>query len=198
MTTLSSPGRIGLTQIHGALGVGIRIGQWLNGSGFEDFEHAFLDLGDGTLIQAEPGGAQIVPLSRYGPGTVHWCDGIYNKVPADVRLRIAAEGAKLKGVPYSFLDYDAIAAHRFGLDTAWLQHYIADSGHLICSQLVDLAYKRGGFQIFSDERWDGFVAPGDIYLVDIHERAVARYAMGLTNNAPGTTMRETHRGTHIG
>lgn len=163
----SSPGRIGLTQIHGGLGAGIRFGQWLNRSGFENYEHAFLDLGDGTLIQAEPGGAQIRPLSIYAPGNVYWCDNIYEKVPSDVRVRIAEEAKGFKGVKYSFLDYAAISAHRFGLDTDWLERYISSTGHMICSQLVDVSYIRGGYRIFPLTRWDGFVTPGDLYLEDL-------------------------------
>jgi len=165
--TLSSPGRIGLTQIHGQVGFGIRVGQWLNKSGFEDYEHAFLDLGDGNLIQAEPGGAQIRPLSIYKPENIYWCDKIYARVPAAVRPRIAEEAKGFEGVKYSFLDYDAIALHRLGLDTAWLERYIDSTGHMICSQLVNVSYIRGGHRIFPMTRWDGFVAPGDLYLEDL-------------------------------
>ena len=164
--TSSSPGCIGLTQIHGITGAGIRIGQFFNGSGFANYEHAFLDLGDGTLIQAEPGGAQIRPLSIYKPENVYWCDNIYAKVPSDVRLRIAEEARGFKGVPYSGLDYAAIAAHRLGLDTDWLERYISSTGHMICSQLVDVSYIRGGYRIFPLTRWDGFVTPGDLYQED--------------------------------
>jgi hypothetical protein len=164
---MSNPGRIGLTQIHGKLGLGIRFGQWCNGSGFENFEHAFMDLGDGTIIEAEPGGARIRPLSEYAPETIHWCDAIYGEIPSGLRASIALEARKLEHVPYSFLDYDALALHRLGLDTAWLQRYIENNGHLICSQLVDLAYARGGAHIFADGRWPGFVAPGDLYLEDM-------------------------------
>jgi hypothetical protein len=171
---MSSPGRIGLTQIHGGLGIGIRFGQWLNGSGFQNFEHAFLDLGDGTLIQAEPGGAQIRPLSIYKPENVYWCDKIYARVPSDVRLRIAEEAKGFKGVKYSFLDYDALVLHRLGLDTDWLQRYISSTDHMICSQLVDRAYTLGGYRIFPLTRWDGFVTPGDLYREDSRLKAELR------------------------
>lgn len=165
MNQKTSPGRIGLTQIHGRVGMGIRFGQWLNGSGFEDFEHAFVDLGDGTLIEAEPGGARIRPIAEYDAAHVYWCDGIYKQVAPDTRLNIAAEARKLEGVKYSFLDYDALVLHRLGLDTRFLQRYIGATDHLICSQLADLAYSRAGQHLF-DGRWPGFVTPGDIYLLD--------------------------------
>lgn len=180
MTITSSPARIGLVKIHGAVGFGIKLGQWFNGDGFIDWSHAFMDLGDGTVIEAEPGGARIVPLSEYDHAKVYWCDGIYSQVSPLLRGRIADEARKLKGTPYSFLDYDAIAAHRLGLDTRFLQRYIEDTGHLICSQLVDLAYERGGFKIFTDGRWDGFVTPGDIYLRDRQEVAKPNTTMIYT------------------
>jgi hypothetical protein len=167
MMITSNPGRIGLVKIHGAAGLGIRFGQYLNGSGFEDFEHAFMDLGDGTLIEAEPGGARIRSLSEYDGVTVHWCDNIYSALRPGQGQVIAGIARKFENVPYSFLDYDALAAHRFGLKTDFLREYIASSGHMICSQLVDRAYNEGGYHIFTDpSRWDGFVTPGDLYLAD--------------------------------
>ncbi|MFD0528969.1 hypothetical protein ACFQ1I_21765 [Kitasatospora arboriphila] len=39
----------------------IRIGQWLNASGFADYEHAFVFVGDGQLVEAQPGGAELRP-----------------------------------------------------------------------------------------------------------------------------------------
>jgi hypothetical protein len=167
MATKTSPGRIGLTQIHGKVGLGIRVGQYLNGSGFEDFEHAFVDLGDGTIIEAEPGGARIRSIDEYVPSEVHWCDGIYAGVSPDVRLAIAEAARGFEGTRYSFLDYDALVLHRLGLDATWLERYISDNGHMICSQLADSAYVKAGYRIFPLTRWEGFVTPGDLYKADI-------------------------------
>jgi hypothetical protein len=164
---MSKPGRIGLTQIHGQTGFGIRVGQWLNGSGFEDYEHAFMDLGDGTLIEAEPGGARISPLAKYqgSHSDVYWCDSIYATLTATQKQDVAYWGARFAGTPYSFLDYDALAMHRLHIWVPGLKDYIADSGHLICSQLCDLSYSRAGAHLF-ENRWPGYVAPGDLYLLD--------------------------------
>ncbi len=163
----SKPGRIGLTQIHGDLGKGIRFGQWLNGSGFEDYEHALMDLGDGTLIQAEPGkeGAQIRPLDMYTPEEVYWCDNIYQTVDATTALGIANYARQMQGIPYSFLDYDALFCHRLHIPVPGLRSYIASTHHMICSQLVDRAYNLGGVELFQN-RWDGYVTPGDLYKLD--------------------------------
>lgn len=163
---VSSPGRIGLVSIHGETGKLIEFGQWLNGDGFTAHEHSFIDLGDGSLIEAEPGGARIRPLSKYDGVDVYWCDNLYRQVSLDKLNLVAQEAWRLQGTPYSFADYAALVAHRLGVPSRHLKDYIADSGHLICSQLCDLAYQRAGFQLFSDGRWPGYVTPGDLYQLD--------------------------------
>ena len=45
MTTVL-PGTIGLTQISGDVGRLIRVGQWMCGDGFTDYQHAFITTDD--------------------------------------------------------------------------------------------------------------------------------------------------------
>ena len=71
----------------------------------------------------------------------------------------------MRGTRYSFLDYDALAMHRLGIYVPGLRGYIADSRHMICSQLCDRAYDLGGVHLF-DNRWEGYVTPGDLYVLD--------------------------------
>lgn len=155
-------GDFGLTQIHGNVGKLVRVGQWLNGSGSEDFEHAFVYLGDGKLIEAEPRGARLRFLSEYDHDTVLWSTG---KIGLDGAQRdtIVSAAIGYLGTPYSALDYFALVAHRLHLWTPGLKHFIASSGHLICSQLVDQCYRDAGVQLFPDGRWPGYVTPGDLY-----------------------------------
>lgn len=162
---MSYPGRIGLTQIHGGTGKLIRVGQFLNKSGFEDFEHAFMDLGDGTLIEAEPHGARIRPLTQYDNSEVYWCDNIYGSLTNQKKAAIAVAGQILAGTPYSFLDYGALFCHRLHIPVPGLKGYIADTHHMICSQLADYAYSLCGVHLF-ENRWPGYVTPGDLYLLD--------------------------------
>ncbi len=164
---ISKPGRIGLTHIHGQVGKLVEFGQWLNGDGFTAWEHAFLDLGDGTLIQAEPGkeGAQIRSLDIYPDDEVYWCDNIYLTLTPEQGLRIAAYGRQMQGIGYSFLDYYALAAHRLHLPVPGLKRYISSSRHMICSQLCDYAYDLCGVKLFGN-RWAGYVTPGDLYVLD--------------------------------
>jgi uncharacterized protein YycO len=151
------PGDIGLTSITGPVGRLIKIGQWLNGDGFGAYQHAFVVLPGGLLIEAMPGGAIIAPLSKYDDRDVLYVS------PAGLtdaqRKAICDCALKYRGVPYSFLDYFALAAHRFRIPVLGLRSYIRSTGHQICSQMADQAYLDAGQQLFDDGRWEGYVTP---------------------------------------
>lgn len=155
------PGYIGLTDIGGASGRAIQFGQWLNGDGFGAYQHAYLVLDNGDLIEAEPGGARIRPLSTYDGAHVLYVAP--RGLTAAQGAAIAAAGRRYEGVPYSFADYAALAAHRLHVPAPGLRAYVASSGHLICSALCDRAYQDAGVQLFADGRWDGYVTPMAIY-----------------------------------
>jgi len=159
------PGDLGLTAISGGVGRGIRFGQWLNGNGWSDYQHAFVFVGDGRIVEAEPGGAIESYLSRYAEETVRWL-----RCPVDKGPAVAACARTLLGTPYSFLDYGAIALHRLHIPAPHLKAYIESSHHLICSQLCDEAAMRGGWHLFDDDRWPGFVAPGSLYRIYLGQR----------------------------
>lgn len=154
------PGDFGLTQISGNVGRMIRVGQWLNGDGFANFEHAFLYIGNGQIVEAEPGGARLGNVNEYSD--IFWSSGKIPLTDAQRTLIVHAACHQL-GVPYSFADYFALAAHRLHIPAPNLRHFIADSGHQICSQQVDYCYQVAGVQLFKDGRWCGDVVPLDLY-----------------------------------
>ncbi|MGW1194744.1 hypothetical protein ACWD4B_02620 [Streptomyces sp. NPDC002536] len=161
MHTTPMPADIGLTQIAGPTGRLIRVGQWLNGNGFADYEHAFLVLPGGKLLEAEPGGARIRPLEEYTHSRVLY---VYPPgLTGQQRVAVCAAAGRYVGVPYSFLDYGAIAAHRFRLPLPGLRRYVASTRHQICSQLVDQCYQDAGVHLFADGRWPGYVTPMALY-----------------------------------
>lgn len=168
MTTDRMPGTIGLVPMGGNGGRLIRAGQWLNGDGFEDFEHAFVYLDAGDIIEAEPGGAMIRPLHY---GGVHWCEGIARLLPPVTSKAMADVAVQLEGVPYSWADYAALLAHRLRIPAPHLRGYIASTGHMICSQLADELYLRLGAHVFDDGRWPGYVTPGALYQRDLELRS---------------------------
>lgn len=129
------PGDFGLVSISGAVGKLIRFGQWLNGDGFSDYEHAFIYLGDGKILEAEPGGARIADLEEYAGRAIMWSTGVIT-IPDWKRTDIVSDAIKFQGCPYSFLDYLAIALYRIGLKHPGVAKRVKDSKHYICSQLV--------------------------------------------------------------
>lgn len=165
MATSPPAGLIGLTSIHGDVGKLIELGQFLDGSGFGQWEHAFISVGGGLIVEAEPGGARVGHVSEYS--VIHWCHGLYSLGIAKQTANAALAAKTYVGVPYSAADYFALTAHRLHIPAPGLQGYIASSGHLICSQLVDLAYAEAGIHVFQDNRWPGYVTPGDLFERDM-------------------------------
>ncbi|MEE1838131.1 hypothetical protein [Streptomyces sp. SP17KL33] len=155
------PGDIGLTSITGAVGRLVQVGQWLLGDGFGAYQHAFIVLPGNRLIEAQPGGAEIASLDAYADRDVLYVSPS-GLTPAQ-RKAICDSALRYVDVPYSFLDYVALAAHRFRVPVPHLRRYIEATGHMICSQLCDRAYLDAGIRLFGDGRWSGVVTPMDLY-----------------------------------
>lgn len=162
--TKISVGDIGLVQIRGQVGQWIRLGQWLNGDGYADYEHAFVYVGEGDVIEAEPSGARFNSIKHYEDAM------LVLKCPPDLGISVAAAALGYKGVPYSFLDYGALATHRLHINVPGLKRYIQNTGHMICSQLADAAANFGGWHIFDDNRWPGYVTPGALTRVALSQK----------------------------
>lgn len=153
------PGDFGLTQIGGEVGRLIRVGEWLNGEGFANYEHAFVYIGGGYVVEAEPGGARMRPATEYA--NIAWSSG-HVQLTVCQRMDIVAAAKGYLGIPYSFLDYWALAVHRLGIPAPFLKKYVASSKHQICSQLVDNCYLAAGVHLFKDNRWPGYVTPASL------------------------------------
>lgn len=167
MTTIDRtlrPGDFFIVHMDGFPGKMIRLGQWLNGDGFADFEHAGIYLGDGLVLEAEPGGARIANLSEYDGRAIRWSSGLI-ELTDQQRADIVRIARSLEGTPYDWPDYFALAAHRFHLPIPGLRAYIRSDKSLICSALVDRVYNLAGVQLFADRRWFGYVTPGSLDLL---------------------------------
>jgi cell wall-associated NlpC family hydrolase len=158
------PGDFGVTRIAGLPGRAIRFGQWLNGSGFEDYEHSFIVMPspDGSwppagVLGAQPGGARY-EVNPYAAAVTR-----YSAIPLTTQQRaaIVSVACKLEGTPYSWLDYASIGLHRLHIRPKALEDFIASEHHMICSQLVVWVYKQAGIDLFPG-RWPGDVTPGDL------------------------------------
>lgn len=156
----AKPGDFVLAQMSGNVASLIRAGQFLNGNGFGDYEHAFIYAGDGKIVEAEPSGAKLAGY-HYGPNVL-WSSR-YISLTDTQRALIVRAAIGYTGVPYSYADYFALAAHRLHIPAPHLRSYVASSKHMICSQLVDQAYQDADVHLFSDNRWPGYVTPGDLW-----------------------------------
>lgn len=163
-------GDIGLTTIGGVLGFFVSLGQHLAGDSCR-FTHAYIVLDDETVIAAQPGGARIDKLSDYDNKSVY----LQRDLTDDQRKLIVQHARSLEGLSYSFVDYLAIALARFGIKPQWLQKYIANTGHMICSQLCDEVYRRAGIHLFNDGRLAQEVTPGDLFYILAGEQDWIKY-----------------------
>ncbi|MFD4858402.1 C40 family peptidase [Streptomyces atratus] len=156
------PGDFGLTQIDGAVGWMVKVGQWLNGDGFHDWQHAFIYVGDGQIIESAPGGARGALLSQYMvEDTVVWSSGAFD-LTEDQREDIVFSATRYLGTPYSAATYFSLATARLGIRPRWLKNLVSDTNAMICSQYVDQCYHDAGVRLFTDGRIPGDVTPGDL------------------------------------
>jgi hypothetical protein len=147
-------GDIGCVTIRGDVGQLIRIGEFMLGCGYRNVEHAFTYVGDGQIVEAEPGGARLADLGEYDPRTVVWV-----RCPDGHRQAVAQAARALIGTPYSAADYFALAAHRFHIPG--MRRIALSTGSMICSQLATVAARRGGWPLLMPKP-AGYVVPDDL------------------------------------
>jgi len=167
------PGDLICVPTPGPVGKLIEIGQWAAGQSFKPYEHAMVYIGNppslrprmhGWTASAYTNGVGLRPLS-HAPEQLQgslWTSGILPL--SDVqRAEVVAWCLAHPAVGYSAADYFALAAARLKLNHILppLRDYIADSGHMICSQYSTLARLAAGDNLF-DRAWDGLVMPMDI------------------------------------
>lgn len=167
---LRQPGDFAAVQTAGDTGALIRLGEALNGDGFGDYEHALIYTGGGEIVEAEPGGARR-RARGVQPGDL-WSTGLWN-LSGDTREMICEAAVAYIGTPYGWLDYAALAARRLHIPAPGLRAYIASTGHMICSQLVDQCWADAGVHLFSDGRWPGYVTPGALANLILARKAQA-------------------------
>ncbi len=157
------PGDFVIVPMHGMAGKLIKFGEWLDGDGFKNYEHAEILVNPTQTMGAYPGGAGLrsLPATTWQNGWL-WSTGVIH--PSLAQRKIIIDTAmSLRGTPYSPADYFALVAHRLHLPGgSLLKDYVGSSKHLICSQLVDYCYMKAGVHLFNDGRWPGYVTPEDL------------------------------------
>lgn len=151
------PGDIGLTKIKGFVGILVRIMQILNGD-FAKPTHVYVVLDDGTVFEAQPGGAVITPLIEYDK---RWKEYVDWPLTEDQRHRIVSRARTYVGTGYNWTTYFYLAAYRLHFRPKWLKCRVQNDKRLICSQAADKIYADEGVHLFNDGRMPYDLTPGD-------------------------------------
>jgi hypothetical protein len=174
LNSIPVPGSFGLAVISGKTGYWVRKGQNIVEGRKTHYTHAFLVLDNNEVIEAEPGGAILTPLSKYmDGGDVLFCDKPvknavgnqlypYDGGEKEIRERVIDFGRSLKGIPYNYMDYLAIGLEHFNIDLRVVRNRVRRPDRLICSQLVDFVYQMAGIHLFDDGRVSQDVTPADL------------------------------------
>lgn len=160
------PGDIGLSSSDSFVGRFVRLGQAVVGdSSF--VTHAFIVLHDNSIVEAMPGGAKFASLDKYP-------EAVFSKyeLTSDQRDAICEAAIRMEGTPYSFLDYVSLflthmarkrwTPFRMSWVPGFVWRRVANSGHMICSQLCAQAYLAAGLDITGGTELPQDLTPGDI------------------------------------
>lgn len=157
---MSRVGQFGVVRTKGLAGWAIRLGTR------SQVNHAFIYVGGGEIVEAQPGGARVSKASKY-PDAIwsHFDLGQWPRIKVAARALAFTHANDGKGVPYNFLDIVVLTLLSLGIRWGWLQKRAQSSRTLICSQLVDRAYAEAGIHLYDDGRPDGLVTPGDLLML---------------------------------
>lgn len=166
---LPEPGDLCVVNTLNQASAAVQLLQWLSTRKFSQWNHVCVCTsvslhGEITIAEAEASGAVLVPW-HYEDVPHQWSTGVLptNAAVAAAAARYTQPGPwGPHGVPYSWLDYAAIAARRWHVPVPGLRGFIKATGHMMCSQLADACKQAGNVHLFEDNRWAGYVAPDDI------------------------------------
>lgn len=167
--TFPEPYGYGLAKIKGPAGFLIKMAQLFAGR-WSKWQHAFLILPDGIVLEAEPGGAKISHIDEYLKADGSYdCRFVYPaELTEDQKDHYASLCSDLEGTPYSFLDYFSLILLHLHIRPWWVTRAVKATGHQICSQLVDYVFQEVGVHLFEDGRFNGDVMPCDLdHLADV-------------------------------
>lgn len=163
---VSNIGQFGVVRTKGFYGEMIRLGTR------SQVNHAFIVVDDdGTIVEAEGGGVQVSHLTKYPV-----MDTTFSKFPfrPEVGKNIAHNALALVGTEYNWIDIGVLTLMSFGLHQKWMVERARNTQQLFCSQLVDLAYRQSGINLFPNKP-TGFVVPGDLFWYAAHWSACTAF-----------------------
>lgn len=105
------------------------------------YDHAFIYIGNGQIIEAQPKGARISELAEYDGDGLLWST---DTLTDDQRAQIVISAKHLLNTSYGFLDIVYLGLASLGIRFNWLLKRVENEQRLICSQLVALSGRLAG------------------------------------------------------
>lgn len=146
-------GDFGVVKTDGIIGRLIRIGT------ASRWNHAFIYIGEGLIVEANPTGVEISPVTKYP----HIAWNHHDVLSDETRNKIATMARKEVGKPYAFVDIAALALRILGLrfvSSNRLWQALASKNSWFCSELVAGCYREAGIVLVNKK--DDLVTPGDL------------------------------------
>jgi uncharacterized protein YycO len=146
-------GDFGVVKTNGWIGWLIRLGtnsRW---------NHTFIYVGDGLIVEANPTGVALTNVSVYP--NIAW--NHHEELSVEKRSIIAEHAKSLVGKPYGFIDIITIIFRTFGLDLfgtkKFWKPFSLRQGY-ICSELVAESYGKADVTLIGKPNY--LVTPGDL------------------------------------
>jgi len=146
-------GDYGVVKTNGFFGKLIRLGT------MSRWNHAFIYIGDGKIVEATPRGVIISPVSKYP--LIAW--NKHEPLSAPTREAIKANALATVGQSYSFLTIAVLAFRILGikvLSNSRVMVYMAQKEGYICSEAVEECYDKANYVLLN--KFDYLVVPGDL------------------------------------
>jgi len=146
-------GDYGVVKTSGWVGKLIRLGT------ASRWNHAFIYIGNGQIVEANPTGVEISPVAKYP--IIAW--NKHEDLNNDQRDAVVAYAKTTVGKPYAFLVIGNIVLRILGLkilaNTKILRKLAQQPGY-ICSELVAESYNSIGIKLYNKPL--DLVTPGDL------------------------------------
>ena len=153
-------GDFGIIKSHGIAGFAIRLGT------MSRWNHAFIYIGDGKIIEARPKeGIVIKEASQYPK--IAWNQ--HQGLTTQERIQIVEKAHSLLGRPYGFLDIAILGLRIIGfkfLGGKMLEKLALRQG-IICSELVAICYNSAKVKVLDKPEY--LITPGDLAEVLIYQ-----------------------------
>lgn len=151
MTYSPQIGDYGVVKTNGVAGWLIRLGT------FSHFNHAFIYIGDGQIVEARPTGIAIRNVDQYT--NVAW--NKRDNITEEEREKIVKKAKSFVGEPYGFWQILTIGLKLLGVKVLpGIIKRAENSNSLICSQLVAWSYSYAGIKLSSKPH--ALVTPYDL------------------------------------